>query len=72
MTTPKGWFSQQKDERTKSEFATISQIGPNKYGLDVSVSMYHQLVSDGDLIDAVTTEANGDVYQITVNTNPGI
>ena len=46
MTTPKGYPSQKKDERLKSEFVTIQPIGENRFGMDVSVSMYHQLVND--------------------------
>ena len=67
MSTPKGYSTQEKDDRLKSEFVTIQPIGPKKFGLDVSVSMYHQLVNDGDLIDAVPLEENGDVVSLTIN-----
>jgi hypothetical protein len=69
MATPSGFSSQKKDDRLKAEFTTIQPVGANRHALDVNVTMYNQLVNDGDLIDAVIIQDNGDIYSITVNTH---
>ena len=66
MATDSGYPSQKKDERLKSEFVTIQPVGENRHALDVNVSMYNQIISDADLIDAVITEDNGDIFKLTV------
>jgi len=65
----KGYPSQEKNDRLlPAQFATVQPTAEKRHGLDVNANMYHQIINDGDLIDAVLTDKEG-VYGLNVDTH---
>jgi hypothetical protein len=54
MTTPKGYSSQEKEDRLSAEFVTVSPAGENQHGLDV---IAHSWVASlgSDAVEAAST-----------------
>ncbi len=81
MSTPKGYPSQEKDERINSEYVTISKVGEHKYALDVkdqgTVSQYGSDAAEAGT-DNMTIVATGhaakpgDRLRITSGTQIGV
>lgn len=80
MSTPKGWPTQEKDDRLKSEFATVEPVRPLQHAMSV---LSHEFVREvgTDAVEASSTTyvinatahaaQKGDVIRFTSGTHSG-
>ena len=67
MPTPKGYFSQNKEDRAKPEYTTISPSGQFKHALDVrDIGTVSNVVSDLAEAGSTTTVINATAHQALV------
>lgn len=80
MTSPRGWPTQEKDDRLKHQFATVEPVREKQYGLSVNAAVYVYSVgldaaeasSTTYVINATAHAARqGDIIRFTSGTHSG-
>lgn len=64
MPTPKGYSSQEKEDRLRAEFQTLNPIGPKTYGADVRSTLAYTNIAS----DAIDSIANGYIITAAAHT----